>query len=188
MKTAFLLALVLCVAPCAAAADTPAPDIRKIPITIYPHNVLVVRGTMVELDKLKDHLAALVPDAKKSTVEVTVYPNSKAEMGQVAEIVRLAREAGYTKVSYESPPVVKELPQEIAVLVSRTGVIIVDDVTVKEDELKAHLEKKVAAEDRPKVRVYVRFTRLAPMKKVSAVVKICKDAGYVDVVAGVIAE
>ncbi len=196
MRTAVLLALVLaaCSLQVALAAEggeappAPKPEIKRIPITIYPHNVIVVRGKMVERDQLKDHLAGLVPDAKKPGVEVTIYPDSKAEMAQVPDIVRVAREAGYTNVSYVGPEEKKELPEEITVLVSKTGAIAVDGDPVRADELKARLEKKVAAEDRPKVRVYVRFSRLAKMKQVSEVVRTCRDAGYTDVVPGVIAE
>ena len=173
------------------AADgggTPAPDIKKIPITIYPNRVIVVKGKMVEMENLKEHLAALVPDAKKPGVEVTVYPDSKKEMALVGEVVRIAKEAGYTNVNFESPKEKKELPAEIVILISKTGAVLVDEVSVKDAELQAHLEKKLAAEDRPKVRVYVRFTRLVPMKKVGEVVKICKAAGYTDVVPALIAE
>jgi len=183
------LALLLTSAAFAAeGGDTPAPEIRKIPITIYPNRVIVVKGKMVEMENLKEHLAALVPDAKKPGVEVTVYPETKKEMDLVADVVRIAKEAGYTNVSFSSPKEKKELPAEIVVLVSKTGAILVDEVSVKEADLQAHLEKKLAAEDRPKVRVYVRFTRLVPMKKVGEVVKACKAAGYTDVVPGLIAE
>jgi biopolymer transport protein ExbD len=183
------LALLLTSAAFAAeGGDAPAPEIRKIPITIYPNRVIVVKGKMVEMEKLKEHLAALVPDAKKPGVEVTVYPESKKEMDLVGDVVRIAKEAGYTNVTFESPKEKKELPAEIVVLVSKTGAILVDEVSVKEADLQAHLEKKLAAEDRPKVRVYVRATRLVSMKKVRDVIKICKDAGYTDTVFGLIAE
>ena len=169
-------------------AEGDAPEIKKIPITIYPHNVIVVRGKMVELANLKAHLAGLVPDAKKPSVPVTIYPNSKAEVPQVAEIVRIAKEAGYTSVSYESPKEVKEAITQIGVLISRTGGIFVDDVGVALADLKAHLEKKVEAERRPKVTVLVYFTRLVPMKTVNEVMKTCRDAGFTDVHAQLMLE
>ena len=174
----------------ASAADAPPPpaEITKIPITIYANSVIVVKGRMVEMDKLKEHLAALVPDAKKPGVEVTIFPNSKGEMGVVPEIVRIAKEAGYTNVSFESPKPVKELITEIQVLLSRTGAISVDGDGVKDEDLQAHLEKKVPAERREKVTVYIRFTRFVPMKKVGEVAKICRTAGFKDIVTGLIAE
>ncbi len=186
---AFISSFVLCHSSFAAADAPPPPaEIKKIPITLYPHAVIVVKGHMVEMNQLKDHLSALVPDAKKAGVEVTIYPNSKNEMNLVPDVVRIAKEAGYTNVNFESPKPVKELPAEIVVLVSKTGAVSIDGDPAKEGELKASLEKKVAAEDRKKVRVLVCFTRLANMKLVAAATKAARDAGYTDVVAQVIAE
>jgi biopolymer transport protein ExbD len=191
LSTAGLAALaVLALAAAeATAADAPAkPEIQKIPITIFPHGVLVVRGQMVEMAKLKEHLAALVPDAKKPDVEVTIYPKSQAEVALVGEITRIAKEAGYTKITYESPKPVKAKITEITILISRTGAILVDDNEVKLADLQAHLEKKVEADRRPKVRIYIRFTRLVPMKTVADVAKTCRAAGFTDIVTGIIAE
>ncbi len=195
VRTATLLVLVLaaCGVHVALAAEgeappAPRPEIKRIPITIYPHNVIVVRGRMVELDKLKDYLGGLVPDAKKPGVEVIVYPDSRAQLAQVPDIVRIAKDAGYTNVTYMSPEVKKELPEQITVVVSSTGVVTVDGGAVKDEELKAHMEKKLAAEDRPKVRVLVCATRRASMKQVAVVMKACRDAGYTDVCFQLMAE
>jgi biopolymer transport protein ExbD len=187
-RLAFIWLLVI--GHCSFAAEggaTPA-EIRKIPITIFPHSVLVVRGEMVELDKLKEHLAALVPDAKKTAVEVTVYPNSKAEEALVSEVVRIAKEAGYTNVSYASAKETKPPVTEITILLSQTGAILVNDEGVAEKDLRARLEKLVEPERRDKVRIYVRATRLVKMKRVGDITRLCRDAGFKDVVFGIIAE
>ena len=163
-------------------------EIRKIDITVFPHEVLVVRGKMVEFKDLRGHLAALVPDAKKPTVEVTVFPETKSEMDLAAKVIAIAKEVGYTKVGFVGPPKETVKVTEITILLSRTGHILVNEESVAAKDLKGRLEKLVEADRRAAVRVYVRWSRLVPNKKVTEVTKTCREAGFKDIVPGIIAE
>jgi biopolymer transport protein ExbD len=166
----------------------PPPDIRRINITVFPHEVIIVRGEMVELAALREHLEKLVPDAKKPGVEVIVNPNSPKEMDLVPKIIQAAKDAGYTNVSYNSAKLEKPVITEISILLSRTGDIFVGDSGVAEKDLKAHLQKLVEEERRTKVTVYIRASRLVLPRKIADVSKVVKDAGFKDLVFGVIAE
>jgi biopolymer transport protein ExbD len=164
------------------------PALKRIPITVYPHEVIVVRGKMVEMKDLKTHLAGLVPDTRKTAVEVTVYPNSKEEMGLVPEIIRIAKEAGYTNVNYASAKEAKPLVWEITILVSKTGNILVNDEGVAEKDVQACLEKLVEPERRARVTITLCATRLVNKKSLAAVSKACRDAGFKDVQFALIPE
>jgi biopolymer transport protein ExbD len=169
--------------------DTPdKPEITRIPITVFPNNVIIVKGEMVELDKLQAHLKELVPDAKKAGVEVTVAPKSEKEMDVATQVIKIAHEAGYTKVNYIAPEKKKVVITEIMIIVSRTGDVTVGDSAMKPADVRAYLEKLIEPDRRAKVRINVHATRLAPMTKVNEVIKACRDAGFKDVNFIVIAE
>ena len=171
--------------------DTPPTaraEIRRINITVFPHEVIVVRGEMVELAALREHLEKLVPDAKKPGVEVIVNPNSPKEMDLVPKIIQAAKDAGYTNVSYVAAKPEKPVITEINILLSKIGDIFVGDDVVAEKDLKTHLEKMVEEERRAKVRVVIRASRLVPHKKIADVSKLVKDVGFKDLVFRVIAE
>jgi biopolymer transport protein ExbD len=166
----------------------PAPEIRRINITVFPHEVIIVRGEMVELAALREHLEKLVPDARKPGVEVIVNPNSPREMDVVPRIIQAATDAGYTNVSYISAKPEKPPITEISILISRTGDIFVDESGVAEKDLKAHIEKLVEEERRAKVSVYIRASRLVPPRKIADVSKLVHGLGFKDIVFGVIME
>ena len=189
----FLCSILLgLLAACVLVAQDEEPagpvEIKKIDITVFPHEVLVVRGKMVELKDLRGHLTGLVPDAKKPGVEVTVFPQTKNEMDLAAKVIAIAKELGYRKVGFVAPP--KETPKvtEITILLSRTGEILVNEDSVAAKDLKARLEKLVEADRRAAVRVYVRWSRFVPHKRVTEVTKTCQEAGFKDIVPGIIAE
>jgi len=166
----------------------PSGEIKHITISIFPDEVIVVRGKMVELANLREHLGKLVPDARKPGVEVTVVPNSKKEMDLVPRIIQLAKEVGYTNVSYISATTQKPKLTELTILLSKTGELFVEDTLITEKELKGHLEKLVEEERRPKVRVFIRASRLVPHKKIAEISKLCQSLGFKDIVFGIIAE
>jgi biopolymer transport protein ExbD len=170
------------------APPTARAEIRRINITVFPHEVIVVRGEMVDLAALREHLQKLVPDPKKPGVEVIINPNSPKEMDLVPKIIQAAKDAGYTNVSYISAKPEKPVITEISILVSRTGDIFVDENAVAEKDLKTHLGKLVEEERRSKVTVYVRASRMVPHRKIADVSKLVKDLGFKDLVFGVIAE
>lgn len=166
----------------------PSGEIKRIAITVFPDEVIVVRGKMVDLADLREHLQKLVPDAKKPGVEVTVIPNSKKEMDLVPRIIQLVKEAGYTNVSYVSAKPQKPRLTEFTILLSKTGELFVEDNLIEAKELKSHLEKLVEEERRPKVRVYIRASRLVQHKSITEISKLCQSLGFKDIVFGIIAE
>lgn len=166
----------------------PSAEIRRITINIFPGDVIVVKGKMVKLADLREHLKNLVPDAKKAAVEVLVCPNSKKEMNRVAQIIVMARKLGYTNISYVSAKKTRPKITEITILLSRTGEILVDEDSVKEKELQEHLQKMVEEKRRAKVRVYVRASRLVGYKRIGKITAVCRKAGFKDIVFRIIAE
>ncbi|HUU44011.1 MAG TPA: biopolymer transporter ExbD [Planctomycetota bacterium] len=171
-------------------ADAPAPGpITRIEIHVFPNDVIVIRGDMITMKELRDHLAKLVDDARKPAVEVHVVPKGEAQMPEVARIVAVAKELGYHKVTYASPPKPKVVYTEIHILVSKTGRLMVGKDEIDEDQLRPHLEKLVPDEKRRKdVLIVVNASRLAKMKQVTAVTKLCREMGFVKVQLKVIPE
>ena len=166
----------------------PSAQIRRVTINVFPNKVIVVKGKMVELKKLREHLKQLVPDARKPAVEVIILPYSKKEMPLVSKIILTAKKLGYTKVSFEGPRKRKPRLTQITILLSRTGDIFVEADLITEKELKGKLEKMVEEKRRPKVRIYIRASRLIKRKKVAEISKLCQLLGFKDVVFGIIAE
>lgn len=166
----------------------PSARIRRITVNVFPNEVIVVKGKMVEMDKLREHLKQLVPDARKPTVDVLVIPHSKKEMTLVSKIIMMAKDLGYTKVSFEGPRKRKPLLTQVTILLSRTGKVFVEADLIDEKELKGKLEKLVEEKRRPKVRIYIRASRLVKRSKVTEISKLCRSIGFEDVVFGIIAE
>ncbi|KPJ57676.1 MAG: hypothetical protein AMS16_01075 [Planctomycetes bacterium DG_58] len=166
----------------------PSARIRRVTINVFPNEVIVVKGKMVELKKLSEHLKELVPDARKAAVEVIILPHSKKEMPLVSKIIIMAKKLGYTKVSFEGPRKQKPKLTEITILLSRTGDLFVEDDLITEKELKGKLEQLVEEKRRPKVRIYIRASRLVKRKKVAEISKLCQSLGFKDIVFGIIAE
>jgi biopolymer transport protein ExbD len=180
MKTALITWCVLfvLVAPVVIAAGDDKPDIKRVRIDIFPNDVIVVKGEMVRMAGLREHLEALVAPAKRAAVHVVVAPQSRDELKPAIDVVRVARALGYGKVELLVPPREKPRITEIRILISKSGVLTVNDREVKPDELKAHLEGLVEADRRKDVQVIVNASRLVKVKDMLAVVKICREAGY----------
>ena len=166
----------------------PPAEIRRVNINVFPNQVIIVRGKMVAFEELREHLKDLVPDARKAAVDVLVIPHSRKEMSLVSKIIVIAKELGYTKVSFLSPPKHKPKLTEITVLLSKTGDVFVNDVLIGEKELKGQLEKLVDEDRREKVRITIRASRLVKIKKVTEVTELCRELGFKDIVFAPIAE
>jgi len=192
-----ILGLLLCGVSVPAAEETepdrdnppiPSGQIRRVTISVFPNEVIIVKGKMVEMDDLREHLKGLVPDARKTVVDVLIIPHSKNEMTLVSKIIVMAKELGYTKVSYVGPRKQKPLLTEVTILISRTGEVFVEDDLIDEKELKGKLENLVDEKRREKVRVYLRASRLVKRTKVAEISKLCQSIGFKDIVFGIIAE
>lgn len=173
-----LIAFVLLSGALAADEEAEKPAIKRILINVFPHDVIVIRAKMILMKDLRDHLAKLVAPARRAAVEITIIPQTEGEMSQVARVVLIARDLGYRKVAYESPKRKEKVLREVRILVSRTGLILVNNAEVTEKKLREHLEKLVKADRRPKVRVIVNASRRVKMKRVTNVTKLCRDLGF----------
>ena len=149
----------------------PTAQIRRVTINLFPNGVIVVKGKMFEFKKLREHLKQLIPDARKPVVDVIIIPHSKKEMSLASKIILMTKKLGYTKVSFEGPRKRKPRLTYITILLSRTGDMFVDDDLITGKELKEKLGKLVEEKRRPKVRIYIRASRLVKRKKVAQVSK-----------------
>ena len=165
----------------------PSVEIKRININVYPHDVILIKGKMVEREDVGAYLKKLVDDARKDAVEVTLIPFSKEQMPEVAEIIKVARAVGYTRVSFISAKPKKKEITEVLILVSRSGVMVVNDAIVQPKALKGHLEKLVKPERREKVSVIV-FAGAQSRKYVSKVVKTAREVGFKDILFGPIGD
>lgn len=138
----------------------PGAEIRRVTISVFPNKVIVVKGKMVEIAELREHLKELVPDARKPAVEMILIPSSKREMGLVAKIIGIAKELGYTNISYVGPRKRKVLITDVRILISKTGDFLVNADLVENGKLRTHLEKLVKEERRQRVRIILTATRL----------------------------
>jgi len=172
----------------AAVADDGAPEIKHLQINVFPNDVIVVKAKMLRMAELRDHLKALIPDARKPVVSVTVIPHTKKEMTAVAKIVAIARDLGFRKVTYEGPKPPKVIVGEVQILVSKTGEILVNNLPVKEEKLSAHLEALVAPERRATVPVTVHASRKVKFARVTQITKLCRSVGFKKVTFHVIPE
>ena len=102
---------------------TPKPaDLDLINIHVFPSDIIVVNGKTMRLKGVEEHLKDLVPDSRKSAVEVVVRPHSKKQMSVTSKIILTTKKVGYTKVSYVSPkPRKKKNVSNIVILISKTG-------------------------------------------------------------------
>lgn len=166
----------------------PSAEVRRVTINVFPNEVIVVKGKMIGLKNLREHLRELVPNARKPAVEVLLIPHSKKEMGLVSGIIVMAKELGYTKVHFVGPKKRRPKITEIRILLSKTGDIVVDNDRIARKRLKEHLEKKVDEKRREKVRIYIRATRLVKLKRVRETTVLCRSLGFKDIVFGIIAE
>jgi biopolymer transport protein ExbD len=100
----------------------------------------------------------------------------------------MAREIGYTRVTFITPQPRKPVLSDIAILLSRTGDVLVNGEPVDKKKVRSHLEGLVEEERRAKVRVVLRASRLVALKDVAAMSKLCREIGFKEIVFGVVEE
>lgn len=177
--TAIGVALAACLLGGTARADEEARQLPvRIRLFITSDNQILVDGEIVPEKEVDARLRALVPAEERPKVKVVIRAHADANPGMMLKMTATARNVGYLDVDFKQAEKDKT-PAQLLVVVARDGLMAVNEIPVRKDELVDYCQKQVPDElRRKKVPVFI-FSRLeVPLKDLSEIAKLLREGGF----------